>query len=102
MDTPTTAGECGTGGSGPIPTTTLQAFEVGVDSSTDPNGFDITLPTAMDDATYIPEVMIQPPTIADFTNVFVLSRTATTLRLAALDNFADGTILFIIVAKKTN
>lgn len=79
-----------------------QAFQVAVDHTTDPNGFDVALPVAMPDATYIPEVTPQFPTVNDATQPFVLSRTNATLRLGALANFADGTILFITIKPKTN
>lgn len=79
-----------------------QAFEVAVDSSTNPDGFDVALPVAMADGTWIPGVILQIPTTDDDVDIFVLSRSATTLRLGASDFFADGTILLITINAKTN
>jgi hypothetical protein len=79
-----------------------QAFEAAVGAATDPDGFDVALPVAMADGTWIPEVALQPPTVDDVVSVFVLSRSATTLRLGASSNFADGTTLLITINAKTN
>lgn len=78
-----------------------QAFEFPVSTFTDPNGFDVALPVAMPDGAWIPTVIGLFPTVDDFTDVFVLSRTATTLRLGALQTFVDGTILLITINKAT-
>ena len=87
-------GSAGPGGAG-------QAFEVPVSSATDPDGFDVALPTAMADATWIAGVLLQIPTVDDDVDVFVLSRSTTTLRLGATSNFADGTILLITINETT-
>jgi len=78
-----------------------QAFNVAVDHTTDPNGFDVALPIAMADGTYIVGLTLELPTVDDDVDIFVLSRTTTTVRLGASDNFADGTTIMVSIEQKT-
>jgi len=87
-------GAAGPGGGG-------QAFAVAVDHTTDPDGFNVTLPTAMADATYIVGAILQLPTVDDDVDLFVLSRTTTTVRFGASDNFADGTTILVTINTAT-
>lgn len=82
--------------------TQVQRFKVTVGALTDPDGFDITIPTPMPDTDYVVCMTPMFPTVDDATEVFLLTIVdEDTFTMGALANFADGTILHFTVGPAT-
>ena len=81
---------------------TEQAFLEPVSSATNPDGFSVAYPTDfVVGAALIFSLELQPPTVDDVVDIFVLSYDESQVTLGALSNFADGTFIHITARLKT-